>query len=751
MTEDLTKKDILEIPANQKIELPIDGSQIPLNSIPNQAVQDNALQGPKFVDNFIVPTGKDFRSADFSAGASGWIIYGNGSVEFNNGTFRGTLTAASINIPDATTANSFHVDTAGLVWLGANVANKATAPVRINPTGEMTLGDPTAVHIQLSGPNVRMQSSDYSAGVTGFYISATLIEAENLVARGIMRGSTFQYDLISAIGGQIIVANSDVLASDMTALDASTLTTRGTTTWAVNDIIVARSVTALGTQEEWLRITNIGSAPTYTVTRDLAGSFAANTNPIWKAGTTIVKQGSSDGASAYSGGWLRLFGEGTNAPYYSVFSRTGVAYNSYTERVRMGNLNGFLDYASAIFGIAGGDSDANFKIDPTNGVLISGGLNNINQFTANEAIAVGKAVYILSSNGRSAKTDSTDYTKAEGYVGFAKTSAAGAASTHYVQSSGKVTGFSGLTAGRNYYLAKIGTTDSNISQTNSESDYQTFNGGAFIKAWQFTISNPAKISSIIVRALREGTPGDIRFALRKGTATGNAPAGAEPTVWTSDYAYTTFGTVAAEYTLDLDELSLTADTYYLVAWVPSGTHDAGNRYIFYGGSGAGTIDSYTATGAAWDSFNNAAYLKVNYIDNGVTYATGDITDYFFAYPKIAGIAVSATELFILGSDGKVSNGTITISAVGVTTVTLGYRPKKITVFANFNATSSQGSQTALGIATTISTGAASSVSTTLLWSLSAGSGGTAIITDTGFMLVCSTFTATSHLAWTAEG
>jgi len=76
----------------------------------------------------------------------------------------------------------------------------------------------------------------------------------------------------------------------------------------------------------------------YSVTRDLAGTYSANSNPAWKAGTPVVKQGSSDGASAYSGGWLRLIGEGTHAPYYSVFARTGVAYNAYTEVGRLGTL-----------------------------------------------------------------------------------------------------------------------------------------------------------------------------------------------------------------------------------------------------------------------------------------------------------------------------------------------------------------------------------------------------------------------------
>ena len=268
-------------------------------------------------------------------------------------------------------------------------------------------------YITIDGANLRIRSSNYVANVSGFTVEPTLIEAENLVARGIMKGSTFQYDLISAVGGQVMVANSDVLASDMTALDASTLTTRGTTTWAVNDMLVIRSITALGIQEEYLRVTAVGSAPTYSVTRDLAGTFTANTNPIWQQGTTIVKQGVSDGAAAFSGGYLRLFGEGTNAPYYSVYQRTGVAYNAVTERVRMGNLNGFLDYASDIFGIAMGSSaanQANITIDPTNGLRVRNATTSV--FTVDNSgnstllnLTVGGSLNVSTSgNVRSGQT-----------------------------------------------------------------------------------------------------------------------------------------------------------------------------------------------------------------------------------------------------------------------------------------------------------------------------------------------------------
>ena len=86
------------------------------------------------------------QSEDFVTGVSGWQIQGNGDVEFGDGKFRGDITGASgtfsgtvivgsLNIPDTTTADSFHVETDGDTYWGCNAAdflldnNNATAYV----------------------------------------------------------------------------------------------------------------------------------------------------------------------------------------------------------------------------------------------------------------------------------------------------------------------------------------------------------------------------------------------------------------------------------------------------------------------------------------------------------------------------------------------------------------------------------------------------------------------------------------------
>ena len=272
---------------------------------------------------------------------------------------------------------------------------EATANILLDSANSLIrLGSTSNPYITIDGANQRLRSSNYVAGVSGFTVEPSLIEAENLVARGTLKGVTFQYNVVSAVGGQLLVANTDTLASDMTAADSSTMTIKGNTTFAANDMLLIQATTASGIQTEYLRVTSAASAPTYSVTRDLASAYSANSNPIRQTGTTVVKIGSSDGVSTYSGGWLRLIGEGTNAPYYSVFKRTGVAYNAYTEYCRLGNLNGFLSYSSDEYGIAIGETSKYFKYDPTNGLRIAGNIQALTFLTAGENLTAGNSVQI---------------------------------------------------------------------------------------------------------------------------------------------------------------------------------------------------------------------------------------------------------------------------------------------------------------------------------------------------------------------
>ena len=59
------------------------------------------------------------------------------------------------------------------------------------------------------------------------------------------------------------------------------------------------------------------------------------------------------------------------------------AYAAGTEVIRLGNLNGFLGYVSALYGIAIGSTDDYLKYDPTNGLRLSGAISVGGSITQN--------------------------------------------------------------------------------------------------------------------------------------------------------------------------------------------------------------------------------------------------------------------------------------------------------------------------------------------------------------------------------
>jgi hypothetical protein len=305
-----------------------------------------------------------FLSAPFSIDPAGVLHAHSGTI---GGWYLGTTEIKSNNI----TADS-------------NVLlDQGNGLIRIGPSG--------ATYITIDGANRKIFSSDYVSGPlgAGFGITTELSEFQNIRARGKLVGATFEKDTISAVGGNFLVADSDILNADMTADDTvgdidllledgnsillededrllvdygAELTILGDTTFSVGDILRIRD----GIDDEWFEVLDATSAPIYAVVRDKAGDYSADTNPIWKKGTTVVNFGSS------GDGVLFFTASEVNAPYIDVITHAGEPWTTLTTHMRMGNLNGYLDYATDLYGIAIGKSDAYLKYDPTNGLRVKG-------------------------------------------------------------------------------------------------------------------------------------------------------------------------------------------------------------------------------------------------------------------------------------------------------------------------------------------------------------------------------------------
>lgn len=92
-------------------------------------------------------SGMPVQSSTYTAGISGWSLLPNGDAEFNSGTFRGSLIAGSIDIPNLTTASSFHVDNQGNAWWGATALGSAVAKI-------LKTGIATFTNINITGGSV---------------------------------------------------------------------------------------------------------------------------------------------------------------------------------------------------------------------------------------------------------------------------------------------------------------------------------------------------------------------------------------------------------------------------------------------------------------------------------------------------------------------------------------------------------------------------------------------------------------------
>ena len=247
-----------------------------------------------------------------------------------------------------------------------NMGYPSTGELKFDGNNVSLLIGPTPGNsVLIDGENVRVRSSNYASGSmgSGFSLSPDLLEVGNIACRGIFRTVVFQKETLSSIsGGLVISKGSDVLATDMTAADASTLIIEGNETFAVGDFLRIKD----GSNDEWLEVANADSAPTYVVARDKNGDYAVNTNPVWTKGASVVNfVASGDGA-------IQLTASEEGAPFISVITHAGSPWDTLTTKVRVGNLNGFLGYATDLYGIAIGESTKYLKYDSTNGLRIKG-------------------------------------------------------------------------------------------------------------------------------------------------------------------------------------------------------------------------------------------------------------------------------------------------------------------------------------------------------------------------------------------
>ena len=359
----------------------------------------------------------DFASAPFKVNLDGVVTATSGTI--------GGWTLSTDKLSGGTGSNYVALIPGTGIQLGSETF--ASAPFSVTKEGVLkstsgTIGGWTIGASSLSSTNITIdsgneliKSNDYASGPLGkgWQIDATQAEFQNIVARGRIKTSVFEKDTISCINGITLISSADVLADDMTALDADDMswesgevawetgevvwgegpsfeiTITGETTFFVDEIIRIKD----GADDEWFRVIDTTNAPTYQVARDLGAGYDYNDNPTWTKGTAIVSMG------RVGKGFILFDSSSANSPVIQIHERNSTTYNDYTEYVRLGQLNGFLGYGSDAIGIAIGETDKYLKYDPTNGLRIKGTITATSgSFTGTINIGSTGKVYIDGAN-----------------------------------------------------------------------------------------------------------------------------------------------------------------------------------------------------------------------------------------------------------------------------------------------------------------------------------------------------------------
>lgn len=322
-----------------------------------------------------------------------------GALTATSATISGAISASTIDIGGAD-ATSFHVDIDGNMWLGASTFAAATFSASnagvLKATAGSILGllsvGSAAPTIDIDGSNKRIRTSTYASGLQGFNIDSDgSAEFNNITARGEFHSQVLSYgEVHTAAGSQIVAKSAGKLKSDATSVTSPTTfnvdiddpDTGHTQVFAVSDVLYVKD--GSGNANYW----TISSVSDQTTFWRYVCTKSNGSNATFRAGAAIVDLGVS------GDGYLYMTADDANGPFYSVKTHAGSPWSATMERLRLGNLNGFLDYDSDLYGLGIGETNRYFKYDPTNGLRVAGQVNAQVEAIAGENITSGQLIIL---------------------------------------------------------------------------------------------------------------------------------------------------------------------------------------------------------------------------------------------------------------------------------------------------------------------------------------------------------------------
>ena len=260
--------------------------------------------------NGSVLNGGSFYSPNFSKGVAGWAINAAGDAEFNDGTFRGAVTASTIDI-GGSDATSFHVDADGNLWLGD--ALFASAPFKVSNAGALTATGAT-ISGAISGSTIDIGGAD----ATSFHVD---VDGNMWLGAALFADGPFKVSNAgAATASSLTITGGSIAGTTTVGIGNVNLASRGWTQTCVFSVTDADTVA-------WAAGSFISAdGTTYTIDAGNTGNMAAATYIYLDiAVSTTAYQTTTTASTAVGAGKVLLAKaqNGTGEATFQVFGGIG--------------------------------------------------------------------------------------------------------------------------------------------------------------------------------------------------------------------------------------------------------------------------------------------------------------------------------------------------------------------------------------------------------------------------------------------
>jgi hypothetical protein len=323
--------------------------------------------------------------------ATNTLIIGAGT------TINADLSVNNLFVPANTTADTAkaYISSSGV----AKFSGDASGNYNVDFTpGTSSISGWTINQESLSSTNLTIDSAgeirtnDYISNQKGWKIDATEAEFANVKIRGTLSTTVFEKDTISAVGGQVMIANATTYTgSDFvfngTGNPTHSISVVSTGGWVQGEYVRAKATSSTGFVEEYFKIDSISTDTLHLVRKQ--GPYYI---PTLTDGQVLVSAGLYDNTTnpgeVTQSGYIHLNADPGDAstPYIDIIERTGSGIGDTEVKARLGDLSGIGSLTDPGYGLYSENVFLTGKITATSGQI--GGIS-----IASDKLHIGSGNY----------------------------------------------------------------------------------------------------------------------------------------------------------------------------------------------------------------------------------------------------------------------------------------------------------------------------------------------------------------------